>query len=99
MTNAGDVERLARRWYASLDGSSFLGEGSVVVYARVLPDGSVAEAFVPTAGPHHPALNSLGRRLAMWMRFAAVDADGTPIGMQELGARGYWVAQRVEFQR
>lgn len=99
VTNTIDVERLARRWYRSLDGASTLGGGSVVVYARVEADGRVTEAFVPFVGPHHPALNGLARRLVRTMRFAAVEPDGSPIGSAALGAGGYWVAQRIVFRR
>lgn len=99
VTNTDDVERLARRWYRSLDGPSTLGEGSVVVYARVEADGRVTEAFVPFAGSHHPALNGLARRLVRTMRFASVDPDGSPTGSEALGAGRYWVAQRIVFRR
>lgn len=98
LVNAPDVERLARRWYRSVDGTATLGGGDVVVYARVLPDGTVAEAFVPEAGPHHPALNGLARRLATAMRFAPVGADGATPEPTELGSAGYWVAQRIRFR-
>lgn len=99
LTNRTDVERLARRWYRSLDGTSTLGEGSVVVYARVLADGSVTDAFVPRTGSHHPALNALARRLAMTMQFVPVAADYPPIGTGAPGPMGYWVAQRIVFRR
>ena len=99
LSNKTDVERLARRWYRSLDGTSTLGEGSVVVYARVLADGTVTEAFVPRTSSHHPVLNGLGRRLAMTMQFSPVAVDNAPIGTGAPGARGYWVAQRITFGR
>lgn len=99
LINPSAVQRLARRWYRSLDGTSALGEGRVVVYARVLADGTVAEAFVPTAAPHHPALNGLARRLAMGMRFRPIGPDGASPAGADLGVRGYWVAQRIVFRR
>lgn len=99
LSNKTDVERLARRWYRSLDGTSTLGEGSMLVYARVLANGTVTEAFVPRTGAHHPALNGLGRRLAMTMRFSPVALDNAPIGTEAPGGRGYWVAQRITFGR
>lgn len=71
----------------------------MVVYARVEAEGNVAEAFVPYAGNHHPALNGLARRLAKTMRFAAIGADGSPLDGATIGARGYWVVQRIVFRR
>lgn len=98
LTNADDVQLLARRWYRSLDGANTLGDGDVVVYARILSDGTVAEAFVPEAGPYHPALNGLARRLAMVMHFAPFDADGSTLDRDQLGSTGYWVAQKISFR-
>lgn len=99
LVNAADVERLARRWYAALDGTSSLGEGSVVVYARVLSDGTVAAAVVPEAGPHHPALNALARRVAREMVFTPVDTAGEAIVSDDRDTGNYWVAQRIDFRR
>lgn len=99
LTNADDVQLLARRWYRSLGGESTLGEGSVLVHARILSDGTVAEVLVPATGTHHPALNGLARRLAMVMSFAPVGADGSTLGQAELGSTDYWVAQRINFRQ